>query len=74
MLRGEGSSSMELGTYFELEVSFGESELLAYILAVLYLALGLTALVSFSSSLSLSLFATPLLTRSPPFPTERRSS
>ena len=69
---------MELGTYFELEVSFGESELLAYILAVLYLALGLTALVSFSSSslsLSLSLFATPLLTRSPPFPpTERRSS
>ena len=46
---------MELGTYFELEVSFGESELLAYILAVLYLALGLTALVSFSSSLSLSL-------------------
>ena len=50
---------MELGTYFELEVSFGESELLAYILAVLYLALGLTALVSFSSSslsLSLSLF------------------
>ena len=60
---------MELGTYFELEVSFGESELLAYILAVLYLALGLTALVSFSSSslsLSLSLFATPLLTRSPP--------
>jgi len=36
---------MELGTYFELEVSFGESELLAYILAVLYLALGLTALV-----------------------------
>ena len=51
---------MELGTYFELEVSFGESELLAYILAVLYLALGLTALVSFSSSsLSLSLSSPP---------------
>ena len=53
---------MELDTYFELEVSFGESELLAYILAVLYLALGLTALVSFSSSslsLSLSLSSPP---------------
>ena len=70
---------MELGTYFELEVSFGESELLAYILAVLYLALGLTALVSFSSS-SLSLSLSLSLRHPPPdaftsvSPTERRSS
>ena len=56
---------MELGTYFELEVSFGESELLAYILAVLYLALGLTALVSFSSS-SLSLSLSLSLRHPPP--------
>lgn len=36
---------MILDAYFELEVSVGESELLAYILAVLYLSLGATALV-----------------------------
>ena len=36
---------MALDAYVELEVSVGESELLAYILAVLYLGLGATALV-----------------------------
>ena len=36
---------MTLDAYVELEVSVGESELLAYILAVLYLGLGATALV-----------------------------
>ena len=44
-MRGNPASLMALDAYVELEVSVGESELLAYILAVLYLGLGATALV-----------------------------